>query len=119
MRLFVDENLGHTIGRWLREQGHDVFAVIESCRGARDPDLLRQAAADGRVIVTADKGFGELVFRARLPHAGVILLRMGDRTAADRIAVLSRVLVEFEGRIEGSFIVATEDSIRLRETPTN
>ncbi len=33
MRLLVDECVGPSVARWLREQGHEVFSVFESGAG--------------------------------------------------------------------------------------
>ena len=39
--------------------------------------MLRQPNERGALLVTADKDFGELVFRQGRVHSGVILLRLG------------------------------------------
>jgi len=51
MRLLCDEML-QGIGRWLRAAGYDT--AIAS-RGADDDDLLAQARADQRVLLTCDR----------------------------------------------------------------
>jgi hypothetical protein len=43
---------------------------------ANDADILDRAAHEGRTLITNDKNFGELVFRSKQPHHGVILLRL-------------------------------------------
>jgi hypothetical protein len=65
-------------------------------------------------VVTHDKDFGELAFRAALPaESGVILLRLaGDDPNSDN----QRVLQAIESRSDwtGHFSVVTADRIRMR-----
>jgi predicted nuclease of predicted toxin-antitoxin system len=45
-----------------------------------DIAILQQAYDEGRILVTLDKDFGELVIMQQLPHAG--LIRLVDLWAA-------------------------------------
>ncbi|MBI4562203.1 MAG: DUF5615 family PIN-like protein, partial [Candidatus Rokubacteria bacterium] len=70
--------------------------VIESRERGRDPGdrkLLEWAAAEGRVLVTMDKDFGEFVFAEKVGHCG--LLRLPDVSAQRRIALMNRVLANY------------------------
>jgi predicted nuclease of predicted toxin-antitoxin system len=73
MRLFADENLPAGILHWLRATGHDVISASELHCGEVDERWLHLANADQRLIVTADKDFGELINREGLSSYGVIL----------------------------------------------
>lgn len=97
------------VARWLKEQGHDVLSIYDVDKGA----------ADVKVLARVDKDFSEMVFRDRLTHADVILLRLEVDAAVAKIAALGQVLKTFAGQIEGNYIVATEDSARLVEFPRN
>src|SRR5581483_6100263 len=46
--------------------------------GLPDTQVLAIAYPEGRVPITDDRDVGELVFRHRQPHAGVIFLRLGN-----------------------------------------
>lgn len=85
MRILANENVSATVIQLLRARGHDVLSARESLRGDKDPAILARAQAEHRLLVTHDKDFGELAFRAGLPaECGVILLRMaGDDPDAD------------------------------------
>ena len=43
-----------------------------------DPDVLELAWSEQCVLLTADKDFGDLVFRRRERHCGVLLLHLND-----------------------------------------
>jgi predicted nuclease of predicted toxin-antitoxin system len=113
MRFLVDECTGAGVAAWLREQGHDVFSVYEQARGAEDEALLRQAFAEDRILITNDKDFGERVFRDGMPHKGIVFLRLDDERAANKIAVLRKLLDSHLERLGGHFVVATESVVRI------
>jgi len=113
MRFLVDECAGPTVAQWLRGQGHDVFSVYEQARGIDDETVLRRAVGEDRILITVDKDFGELIFRGRLPHKGVLLLRLANQSPANHIAALQRVLAGHAAQLPGRFVVATESAIRV------
>ncbi len=54
-----------------------MFSIAESCPGISDDEVIPVADDQGRVLLTFDKDFGELVFRRSLSAAGgVALFRM-------------------------------------------
>jgi hypothetical protein len=56
--LLTDENLDSDVVASLRLTGFDVLDVVESgLQGSADVDLLRLAAAQGRVVVTHDADY--------------------------------------------------------------
>ena len=113
MRLIVDESAGRAVVEYLRGTEHDILVVAEEMPQADDPVVLARAAAEGRVLVTNDKDFGDLVFRARQPHAGVLLLRLRDETPDSRVRVVRAVLDRWAVRLPGRFTVATEAEVRF------
>jgi len=113
MRFLVDECTGPAVARWLRAQRHDVFSVYDEARGIDDEEVIQRAFAENRVLITSDKDFGDKVYRQRLPHRGVILLRLADERSANKIDVLQRLLSAFTDRILGQFVVVTETKIRF------
>ncbi len=115
MRFLVDECTGPAVAEWLRRQDHDVVSVFDEIRGADDRDVIHKAYEQNRILITNDKDFGELVFRDKKPHKGVILLRLGDERAANKIAVLKHFLEIYEKTILGQFIVVTETTVRIAE----
>lgn len=78
MRFLVDECTGPAVARWLRGREFEVFSVYESSRGMADNAILDKAFNEKWIIVTNDKDFGEMIFRERRPHCGVILLRLDN-----------------------------------------
>ena len=106
----MDECAGPRLAQWLHQQEHDVISIVPDNRGLDDRSILEWAVADNRTVITCDKGFGELVFRHQLPHAGVILLRLADETPTRKIAMLSYLLEEAGPLLEGNFVVVSEEA---------
>ncbi len=113
MRFIVDECTGPRVAKWLREQDHHVFSVYDDARGMDDESILQKANLENYMLITNDKDFGELIFRMNRPHKGVVLLRLENERAINKIAVLQRVLTSFSEKLTNNFIVVTESTIRI------
>ena len=75
MRLLADECCDATIWHALRSAGHDVLAIADISPQARDPAVIELAVRDGRILLTEDKDFGQLVHASKAESGGVILFR--------------------------------------------
>ena len=113
MKFLVDECTGPSVAYWLVSLGHDVYSVFDESQGMTDEDVLSKAFSEERILITNDKDFGEMIFRERRPHRGVIFLRLGDERSANKITVLKQVLGSHFDRIEDQFVTATENRIRI------
>jgi len=113
MRFLVDECTGPVVSRWLREQGNDVFSVYEQARGMTDDAIIEKAIIEERILITNDKDFGEKIYRDRKPHKGVILLRLDDERASNKVKITQRLLKNYSEKLQGNFIVVTEQKVRI------
>jgi predicted nuclease of predicted toxin-antitoxin system len=117
MRLLANENFPKEAVEALQGHGHDVVWVRTKCPGISDREVLSLAQSENRVLLTFDKDFGELAFRAGFPAtSGVILFRVLPRSPGSvaRVAVAA-----LKNRLnwEGHFSVVTEDRIRMTPLP--
>lgn len=113
MRFIVDECTGPAVASWLKDSGHEVFSVYDEARGMSDNDIIRKAHKEEWILITNDKDFGEMVYRDRRLHRGVILLRLEDERSASKIKALSRLLASYSDRISETFLVVTEQRVRF------
>ena len=113
MRFVVDECAGPSVAAWLTSLGHEVYSVFDEKPGMDDENVLAKAASEEQILITIDKDFGEMIFRERREHKGVILLRLSDERSFNKIAVLQEVLENYSERIPGQFVTATENKIRF------
>ena len=119
MRLLVDMPLSPKLVEWLRAEGHDeVHASMSSLNQAPDIEILRVAAEQSRVIVTADLDFPRLLATLRAEGPGVILLRGGNYSEAESLDCVRRVLMSVApDEIARSIVVVDRDRIRRRWLP--
>src|SRR5438552_1673142 len=93
MRFLLDESADFPLARLLIALGHDVTAIVRDYqRGQLDPAVLAIAHREQRIPITNDGDFRPLVLERRLPHAGVIWLRLNDESLPAKIARLKAVL---------------------------
>lgn len=119
MRFLANENFPGDAVAALREQGHDVAWIRTDAPGITDPEVLSRAQVEERILLTFDKDFGELTFRAKLPAScGIVLFRI---SAPSPEYVVRVTLTALESRTDwaGHFAVVEDDQIRLTPLPTD
>jgi predicted nuclease of predicted toxin-antitoxin system len=114
MQFLADENIPLLIVKWLRSSGHNVASAAEISAGAADVEWLARAESEGRLILTSDKDFGELVFRDRCNSHGVILLRLESLPIDLRLNRLKEAWGVIEANPSGRFIVVTPRRVRVK-----
>lgn len=116
MRFLVDMPVSPGIARWLAEKGHDaVHASDIGLQKTKDKEILEEARKQGRVIITADLDFPQLIALSRSKDPGVILFRGGNYNEMETRALLSRVLERIkEEKLLNSITVV--DKTRIRRT---
>lgn len=96
----------------LTGRGHDVASAAEVGPSTPDDLLLARAAQEQRVLITADKDFGLLVFVHRMPHAGIV--RLTDMSDAQRIVAMREVLDDrSEALGQHSILVVSPKRVRV------
>ena len=82
MKLFLDENLSPQHSSELRTEGHDAVSVLEvGLSGASDEQVLRFAVENGRVLVTLDADFANVM---RFPPEQTLgVVRLKDHPATE------------------------------------
>ncbi len=113
MRFLVDECTGPAVARWLRQRGHEVFSVYEEARGMNDDDIIQKAFDENRILITNDKDFGEKVYREGYPHRGIVLLRLGNERASNKVNTVQQLLDNYAEEIPDCFVVVTETRVRF------
>ena len=114
MRFLADENFPRAGVAALAGAGHDVVWVHQSARGAGDRDVLAQAVAERRILLTFDKDFGDLARTSELPDAvGVVLFRVPLSRPAEIGAVLLALICSRSDWL-GHFSVIEPGRIRMR-----
>ncbi len=117
MRIAADENVDKQIVDRLRVDGHDVLYIAELDPGIDDDAVLVKSRESHAVLLTADKDFGELVFRQRLLHSGVLLIRLTGLEAETKAEVVAKAFEQHADELKLGFAVLSKRSLRLRKRP--
>jgi predicted nuclease of predicted toxin-antitoxin system len=113
MRLLANENFPGIAVAVLQARGHDVTWIRTDSPGASDHDVIGRAVAEGRVLITFDKDFGELIFRYGVPAScGVVLFRIAP-ASPERVAQTAAAVLESRDDWAGHFSVIEEIRVRM------
>ena len=114
MKFLVDVCAGSRYMReTLAELGHDAIFAADIDPGASDETLLALSVEQGRILVTEDKDFGNLVFVFGLPHAGIV--RFAELESSEEASALEYLINNYAAEMQsGAMIVVTPNRIRIR-----
>ncbi|MBP8972951.1 MAG: DUF5615 family PIN-like protein [Anaerolineae bacterium] len=114
MNFLADESVDQSIVQRLRQDGHLVAYVTELGPGMTDAEVLSLADQEGSLLLTADKDFGELVFRQRLHTHGVVLVRLPGLSPARKAEIVAFAIGEHAPELPQSFAVIMPGTLRIR-----
>lgn len=114
MRLSADEGVERAIVDRLRHEGYEVQYMAEMDPGVTDEFILEQANRIEALLITADKDFGELVYRLGRIHHGVILLRLAGLPDPIKAEMVLEALAKYAEEIAFRFTVLSPGLVRIR-----
>ena len=114
MNVLVDVSAGRTIADLIRSLGHDTAFVRDRDSAMPDADILAWAVAEGRLVVTMDKDFGDLVYRSAQPHAGILLLRLEAARTPEKTRIVTDIFAAHAADLPGHFSVYQNGRLRIR-----
>jgi predicted nuclease of predicted toxin-antitoxin system len=110
----ADESVDNGVVLRLREDGHEVNYVAEMSPGIMDEEVLILASEDSTLLVTADKDFGELIFRQGYVKRGIVFYRLAGMKSKEKAEIISRVIAEHGDELLQAFSVITDKAVRIR-----
>ncbi len=114
VRFLADECVDRQIVDRLRHDGYTVLYVAEMEPGISDHDVLNLANHEGAILLTADKDFGELVFRQGKVTRGIVLVRLAGLLPAIKADIIAATIEDHGDEFLRSFTVITSGSVRIR-----
>lgn len=115
MKFVADENIDRQIVDRLRQDGHIVMSVAEMDPGISDEVVLDLANQEGTILLTADKDFGELVFRQHRLMTGVVLIRLAGLFPLRKAEAVAGAIKRHITELSQAFAVISPGVIRIRK----
>jgi predicted nuclease of predicted toxin-antitoxin system len=115
--FLVDEDLPRSLARDLRAAAFDAVDVRDvGLRGRPDRDVFAFAVSEGRVLLTGDLGFGNVLAFPQATHRGVLVARFPSDTSARTLndAILAALRTLTDEDVEHAVVIIEPGRIRLR-----
>ena len=107
--FIVDVGVGKIIEEWLKKELYEVIAIRDI-----NPEMEDVAIKEDAFIISMDKDFGELVFKNKLNHKGILLLRLEDAVAEEKLAAIQNIIPQYVDEIKDKFAVYQNGKLRIR-----
>lgn len=114
MNFLADESVDRQIVERLRQDGHRVWYVAEMEPGISDDIVLASANREAALLLTADKDFGEMVFRQRLHTHGIVLIRLAGISPSRKAEMVASAINRYAKELPRAFAVITPGVFRIR-----
>ncbi len=111
MKFLVDSCLSKFSVEALRSKNYDTIWIAEEAKDPGDTAILQRAYNEERILLTADKDFGELVFIYQLPHPTII--RLVNIRAKKQGEKILQIIEKYEQEFHHNPLI-TVDQFRVR-----
>jgi predicted nuclease of predicted toxin-antitoxin system len=121
LRFLIDNALSPRVAEQLTAAGHDAVHVRQyALQAAPDARIFERAAAEARIVVSADTDFGTLLAQRRTAQPSVILFRRGtQRRPSEHVALRTANLPAIASALSAGCVVVIEpDRLRVRSPPS-
>ena len=116
MRFLADESVYVAIVRALRDLGHDVVDLKEKkVYGVPDDEVFQLAVEQGRILVTMDLDFGNILLYPPGTHPGIIVLKLFELTVDGATNILRDFIQKTdESQIAKALVIVEPHRVRFR-----
>ena len=115
MRFKVDENLHVEIAALLRDRGHDAQTVFDQGhRGRSDRDIANLTQSEGRILISLDLDFSNILMFPPERYPGLIVLRLRKKSRSVVRQIVNRVIDHLDKEpLTGRLWIVDEHRIRI------
>ncbi len=115
MDFLANENFPLSSIRLIREAGHRVVSIAQEAPGSKDEIILKLAHAEGLIILTFDRDYGELIYRHKaLPPPGVVYLRLTPVSPSEPAEILLNIINRNVLSFIDTFTIVERGRVRQR-----
>ncbi len=115
MKIVADEGIEARLVLGLREAGFTILYIAELMPSVPDTTVLEFASIDNCILLTRDKDFGDLVFRDRMKHTGIVLVRLKDTMpTTEKVEIVCEAFKKYLVQFHNAFSVIDENFVRIR-----
>jgi len=116
VKFLLDQDVYGMTAKFLSDSNFDVVSVSQlGLSRAPDTEVLSTAQSQGRILITRDRDYGNLVFVQSL-GAGVLYLRILPSTATSVHQELLRVVEMYSAEeLSNAFVVVEANGHRFRK----
>ncbi len=116
MKVKIDEGLPVSLAGRLAALGVDADTVFdEKLVGCTDPEVLAAAGREGRIVVTLDRGFGNIQSYPPGSHGGIVVFRLDEQSARSVVAAVENLVTHHDlADLAGTVTVVHRGLLRIR-----
>ena len=115
MKIIGDESVDFAIIKKLRQENFEIISISESYSGISDFEVLEIARNNKCLLITEDKDFGELTYRLKLEHFGILLIRLNDLERNDRVNQATEIIINHFEALKMCFSVLNHTGLRIKK----
>ncbi|GAH58928.1 unnamed protein product [marine sediment metagenome] len=116
-KFVIDEDMPRSTGATLKKHGYDVKDIRDcGLRGAEDEKIYEFAQSEEAVILTGDKGFGNILRFPLGKHFGIVIVHFPNEMSTIEVNryPLERFNDLSEDDFKGNLIIVEPRKIRIR-----
>jgi predicted nuclease of predicted toxin-antitoxin system len=115
VKFLADENIDRPIVERLGKERHEVLYILEIEPSISDDEVIQRANKERALLLTADKDFGDLVFRQNRIIYGVILIRLSGLSPQNKAEIVTKAVLEHADELVHNFTVISHRAVRIRK----
>jgi predicted nuclease of predicted toxin-antitoxin system len=116
VKFKLDENLSPSLATPFTVAGHDAHSVVQQSLGGQPDDrVIEVCRREGRVLVTLDLDFSNILAYPPANFMGIVVLRLADQAHATVESAIGRVIDLLpQEPVDGTLWIVEERRIRIR-----
>ena len=113
--FLVDECVSFQTAQLIKSLGFSVESIRELGKcGIKDEEIFKTAQERNSILVTYDRGFGDITKYRPYSHNGIIVIKAYDLRSLDQCHMVLEELLRAETEFEGALFIVDRNKYRKR-----